>query len=109
MTRINVHLTEEQQQWVDEASLEIEDSRSEVIRRLIDAHRTAESSFEDGVIGVPASDSNGDNSETSPDAQSRDELLERIEKLEESLESQADSANGTADDDSYDDDGMGWR
>lgn len=106
MSSITVHLTEEQREWVDRASLEIEDSRSEVIRRLIDAHRTAGSGFEDGGLDTAPADLNGD--EPAADGQSRDELLERIERLEESLESQEEAANGAADEEQLDD-SMGWR
>ena len=101
MPRIHVSVTESQREWIDRVANETDDTRSDVIQRVLEKHRTGGSEAQPDTSNAK----NGDPAAGS-DQQSREQLLKRIESLEESLRTREEPAETEEDDD---DGAMGWR
>jgi hypothetical protein len=96
MARIKVYLNEEQERWVQQVSMELDESEAEVIRRVIDVQREKKTH----VNGSSPSEADGatvskaqaerprhdDSRATGQQEPSREELIERIDELEAKLD-----------------------
>lgn len=96
-------MTEEQREWIDRVANEHDESRSDVLQRVIRVYRDGTNKTEEPS---DPDRSNGHAEGLSEAEQSRAELLERIESLEESLRARDEQE---AREEYDDDDGMGWR
>lgn len=96
MKRISVHIPEEQQEWIDHVALKIDGSRSDVVQRAITAYRRERGDIDDSA---PATTESAGPDEPATNGQSRAELLERVEKLEETLQAESASADSAGEED----------
>lgn len=112
MARIRVYLDDDQEEWVRQVSRRLDESDAEVIRRVIDVQREKRDDILDGTSGESGGSDGSPSGETagagaagaaSDGGATREQLLERIEKLERELANDADAESES------DDGGMGWR